>query len=300
MCGFPASGKSTFADSLADLLKESGKEVYLIRDGCDSVASESTVSVDKEEAAPIHNTRETLYRDSATEKKTRARLRAATERSLNVSNVVICDSLNYIKGFRYEMYCVAKTSSFRYAVVHCEASASECVQRDADRKARGEDAYGEDCTKAIIQRFEEPSAKNRWDSPLYKVDTSKEEWKVLLEAVRDMVLSQSNRLAPTMATKQPQKQGADTLGTLDRITRETEAVLIQAIQHGKGVGDQIQINGASKPVRLERKPKVSQLRNIRRSYLNLARMHPPQGCSATDLVDEYVEYVNAQLRVSQR
>lgn len=303
MCGFPASGKSTFAQNLADLLTQSGKAVYLIRDGCDAVPTHNPLSTAQHDSSQMqmHSRRQVLYSDSATENKTRARLRAATERSLNASNVVICDSLNYIKGFRYEMYCVAKTNSFRYAVVHCDASPSECEQRDAHRNARGEDAYGEQCTKAIIQRFEQPSATNRWDSPLYTVDsseTSKLEWNTQLHAVRDMILSQSNRLAPTMATRQPQKQAADTLGTLDRITRETESVLIHAIQHGKGVGDRIQINGASKPVRLQRKPKVSQLRNIRRSYLNLARMHPPQARSPTDLVDEYVEYVNAQLRVS--
>ncbi|KAI0566695.1 protein KTI12 [Gracilaria domingensis] len=297
-CGFPASGKSTVADALANLLASNGSQVHIIRDGSDSSTTETLEERDAFQPSQDNNSRQALYKSSGTEKKTRARVRAATERALNPSNVVICDSLNYIKGFRYEMYCTAKTSSMRYCVVHCESKLEECLQRDANRATRGEDSYGEGLVRAIIQRFEEPRETNRWDSPLYKVDISKEDWKMQLETIRDAVLNKAQSLAPTMATKQPQKHGADTLGLLDRITRETEAMLIREIHAGKGIGDHIKVSGASKSVRLERKPKIAQLRNMRRSYLNLARMHPPQGGSTQDLLDEYIEYVNAQLRTA--
>ncbi|CAN8075436.1 unnamed protein product [Agarophyton chilense] len=298
LCGFPASGKSTVADTFANLLATEGKQVHIIRDGIDSLNPESKEVIEENKLIESFNSRQALYNSSTTEKKTRARLRAATERALSASNLVICDSLNYIKGFRYEMYCTAKTSSIKYCVIHCESTLQQCLERDANRATRGEDSYGEQLLRAIVQRFEEPCETNRWDSPFFKINTTQDNWKAQLGTVRDTMSSTTQTLAPTMATKQPRKQGADTLGVLDRISRETEAMLIREIQSGKGVGDHINVIGASKSVRLERKPKIAQLRNIRRSYLNLARMHPPQGCSTHELLDEYIEYINAQLRTA--
>ena len=40
------------------------------------------------------------YKGAYNEKQTRARLKQAVERHINSEEVIICDSLNYIKGFR--------------------------------------------------------------------------------------------------------------------------------------------------------------------------------------------------------
>jgi protein KTI12 len=46
--------------------------------------------------------------DAQEEKITRGRLKFEVEKNLVGSTIVIADSLNYIKGFRYQMYCVAR------------------------------------------------------------------------------------------------------------------------------------------------------------------------------------------------
>ena len=293
LTGFPASGKTTVSNKLRDLLQAAGQTVHIIRDGEDGIGPAPSVP----SAAPR---RADLYQDSTVEKRTRARLRAATERHLTGDAVVLVDSLNYIKGFRYELFCVAKTTGTRYAVVFCQQDASECLRRDAHRAQAGEDAYGPALCAALTRRYEAPVARNRWDAPLHVVDATGAAREEVLRGVIESVLGGARRLAPSRATRAPDAPGADVLGTLDRVTREVEVALVGALQAGKGVGDRLPVPGASRDVRLERKPRVAELRNMRRSYLGLARLHPPEGVpSRQKLVDEYVDYVNAQLKVAR-
>jgi protein KTI12 len=51
------------------------------------------------------------------EKKTRGFLLAAVERLLTKEDVVIADGMNYIKGLRYQLYCVARAVGTPHCVV---------------------------------------------------------------------------------------------------------------------------------------------------------------------------------------
>lgn len=57
------------------------------------------------------------FTDGRAEKPQRGALFTALQRNLTKSSVVIVDALNYIKGFRYQMYCVARESGARVATV---------------------------------------------------------------------------------------------------------------------------------------------------------------------------------------
>lgn len=48
---------------------------------------------------------------------TRGALKAAIERALSRDALVIADSMNYIKGFRYELFCIAKSQTTPLCVV---------------------------------------------------------------------------------------------------------------------------------------------------------------------------------------
>ena len=41
------------------------------------------------------------------------------DHALDAHTVVVLDSLNYIKGFRYQLYCAARTESTQHCVVRC-------------------------------------------------------------------------------------------------------------------------------------------------------------------------------------
>lgn len=49
-----------------------------------------------------------MYREARTEKDARAAEYSAVKRALDRDTIVVADGLNYIKGFRYQLYCEAK------------------------------------------------------------------------------------------------------------------------------------------------------------------------------------------------
>lgn len=55
--------------------------------------------------------------DSHSEKPARGALFTAVQRALALDKIVILDSLNYIKGFRYQLYCAARESKVRICTV---------------------------------------------------------------------------------------------------------------------------------------------------------------------------------------
>ncbi|EHB00690.1 KTI12-like protein [Heterocephalus glaber] len=74
----------------------------------------------------------TVYCDSAREKALRGALRASVERRLSRHDVVILDSLNYIKGFRYELYCLARAAHTPMCLVYCVQPGSRSLGRPVD------------------------------------------------------------------------------------------------------------------------------------------------------------------------
>lgn len=65
----------------------------------------------------VETASDALVADSIAEKSGRANLFAAVTRSLGPGTITICDSLNYIKGFRYQMYCAAREAHARVCTV---------------------------------------------------------------------------------------------------------------------------------------------------------------------------------------
>ena len=59
----------------------------------------------------------TLSTDSRSEKLARETLSSAMQRQMRQSTILIMDSLNYIKGFRYQMYCAAREMKIRVCTV---------------------------------------------------------------------------------------------------------------------------------------------------------------------------------------
>jgi protein KTI12 len=97
LVGCPSSLKSTRARELKEFFeKEKQKTVYIV--------SENDI---------IRNTasdKNKVYLESAREKMIRAELKSNSLRLLNKNDLIIIDGLNYIKGYRYEIYCATKSS----------------------------------------------------------------------------------------------------------------------------------------------------------------------------------------------
>ena len=100
MVGGPCSGKTFLAKKIEEYINnEKKKKVILI--------NEEFLGLNKEE----------FYKDSTTEKMIRAKLKSECERNLDDETVVILDSLNYIKGYRYELFCLVRNFKTRHCLV---------------------------------------------------------------------------------------------------------------------------------------------------------------------------------------
>lgn len=66
----------------------------------------------------------------------RGHIRATVDRLLTKRNVVILDSLNNIKGYRYELYCIARAAAVRYCMVHVDTEVDTCRAWNAARDQR--------------------------------------------------------------------------------------------------------------------------------------------------------------------
>ena len=182
ICGRPCSGKSTITSQVASTFQQAGCEVIIV--------DEPTAHIDKNAghqgaAHPQHASaaaQQTPHTDAHAEKTTRGLLRAATHRALQRPNaVVLLDYMCGIKGYRYELWCMARERATRCALLHCT------VPRDAvDAWRLGTSPETPNTTQTdapttyvphqqhvfddLWQRFEVPDTRNRWDRPLIEVD----------------------------------------------------------------------------------------------------------------------------------
>merc|ERR1712232_1420 len=103
MCGIPCSGKTTRSKELETYLRNVKKMDV-------QVVNEELLNLSK--AAYLY--------DPNQEKILRASLGSNVEKYITDDRVVILDSMNYIKGYRYEMWCLCRSAKTTLAVVYCE------------------------------------------------------------------------------------------------------------------------------------------------------------------------------------
>ncbi|KAL9626854.1 MAG: hypothetical protein Q9164_007774, partial [Protoblastenia rupestris] len=101
---------------------------------------------------------------------------SAVKRGLGKEKIVIADGLNYIKGYRYQLYCEAKAVGTPSCVVHVGTPVERCRANNKARSAEGRsDCYEEEVFEELVYRYEEPNGMNRWDSPLFTIAEDDEE-----------------------------------------------------------------------------------------------------------------------------
>jgi protein KTI12 len=121
------------------------------------------------------------------EKKFRGAFMAAIERALKKDTIVLCDSLNYIKGFRYQLYCIARALNTPLCVVHCAVTPEKSKEFNLLKPI--EEQYDPVHRDELIQRYEEPISSNRWDSPLFTILADDEDFGIKYgQALLDSVL----------------------------------------------------------------------------------------------------------------
>ena len=144
MVGGPSAGKTYNASKLKEYLEnEKGKEVILIN----------------EEALKL--IKEDCYKDTTSEKIHRYKLKSETEKNLDDKSIVILDSMNYIKGYRYELYCLVRNFKTRHCLVYCKTELEICMKLNSLTNT-----YSDELLKDLYSRMEEPISTSIY---IYKI-----------------------------------------------------------------------------------------------------------------------------------
>lgn len=126
LSGYPSSGKTRRAQQIKDFLETrlqnkeydgpKFKVVILSDDGLNLDRS----AYDGPSTPLTYDCPETLTvttQESRSEKPARGALFTAIQRQMALDTILIVDALNYIKGFRYQIYCAAREMKLRVCTV---------------------------------------------------------------------------------------------------------------------------------------------------------------------------------------
>ncbi|KAL1889938.1 kti12, chromatin associated [Ceratocystis pirilliformis] len=196
--GLPTSGKTTRSKQLHDFLSqkielEQNKKYRL------HYISDSTLSISRS-VYDLSIVPEHARSANSSEKDARALISSAVKRVLSDNDIVILDSLNYIKGWRYQLYCEAKAQRTPSIVLQigCMPDRAKSVnqarldrrkEQEQDPKKPGlslsadvdgidnkflvprddEQPYEPANWENLVFRYEEPNGMARWDSPLFSI-----------------------------------------------------------------------------------------------------------------------------------
>lgn len=260
ICGLPCSGKSTFSGRLLDRM---------------SATSAPTV-IDE---PSLHLNRDESYRDATAEKRTRGQLKAAVDRALAKGRIVFLDSINSIKGYRYEIWCLARAAGVKYCLVHCITPAATAQQWNRARQAS---SYSEAVFSDLAGRFESPDSKNRWEQPLFSVlpcgddaDTEASLQAICAWCGNDRSISGipfAKPLQPTSATTTTSLSHTNLLAELDRSAQEVIDVIFETqARSGPTNGPfVVELAGLAYPVTLPRHLSMPEMRRQKRAFVKLS------------------------------
>jgi protein KTI12 len=124
--GYPASGKTHRSEQLKSFFHSQ------IESATDPAHKRLTVVHISDDTLGVPRS---VYDAARTEKDARGTLSSAVKRALSRDCIVICDAMNYIKGFRYQMHCEAKAVQTTSCVVHVGTPIDKCREINEQRLA---------------------------------------------------------------------------------------------------------------------------------------------------------------------
>jgi len=267
MCGIPSSGKTTQANILSSYLQTINKKSIII--------NEETIKVDKNKS----------YKDAKEEKILRGTFLAEGERLISNDVTVIMDSLNYIKGYRYELFCRARSQHTPSCVIHCDITRETAMEWNIAREKS--DQWEEVLLNELSDRFEVPNARNRWDRPLF---TLHEANKLPVEEIKSLLFDNTEPLQKNTATEFAKIEEPNFLYEMDQITQSIITVILET--QGNMLGE-IVVPKSKQKVLLKRKVSLAELNRTRKQFLKMVTSKSEK--VGTSIGDSFVIYLNANL-----
>ncbi|OWB81268.1 hypothetical protein B5S32_g5662 [[Candida] boidinii] len=298
--GYPCSSKSKWSLKLKNELESKIKNLKPGEQGYNY-----KVILHTDESLGINHE---AYKDSNKEKSARGIQISVVKRDLSKNNIVILDSLNYIKGFRYQLHCESKALSTPYCLIHVISPSEICFKWN-DEIVDGNDdndhhhKWDNELIKNLIMRYEEPDSANRWDSPLIPI--SYDDTDLPFDEIWDSTVLKKG-LKPNNATVLKPAISTNFLQELDKLTNYVINKILENNTYG-GNGGEIKIENTvtvtssssqnkGKDFYIVNLPShtisIAQLQRYRRSYVSLNRMRT---VDIDRIIPLFVEYLNNNL-----
>ncbi|KAF4454102.1 hypothetical protein F53441_3339 [Fusarium austroafricanum] len=323
--GLPTSGKSTRSKQLHDYLSNRiANTKYRLHLISDESLSISRIVYDLS-SLPAH-TRSA----NASEKDARAAIYGAVKRVLSDKDIVILDSLNYIKGWRYQLHCESKAVRTPSCILQIGCSIDKAREvNEARLRKREADSIKSVCTENtttpaadsidapvvstepyepgnwdnLVFRYEEPNPMTRWDSPLFTLiwEDDKAQTERVFSDLWDAIAGETRKVVrPNQATIQRgREESGDYLYLLDRETSDVVKRIVEAQREGDDV-DEVRIPSGSEELTIHlpagKKVGLPQLQRLRRAFMGLNRggigLEAVGDMKSSRLRDTFVTYLN--------
>ena len=332
--GLPTSGKTTRARQLHDYLAarltnpdpnstptQNQTQKYRLHLISDTTLSISRTVYDLSPSTlPAH-----VRSANASEKDARAAVYAAVKRVLSPRDIVVLDGLNYIKGWRYQLFCEAKNVGTGCCVlqVGCGGDVARGVnearlaRRDAKQEEGGQkqdvpdddEPYSPSNWENLVFRYEEPNPMTRWDSPLFTLiwEDGEARTRAVFNQIWDALAGDARKpVRPNQSTVQRDKDpGGDYLYVLERETQDiVKRILERQSDEGGGEVSLPRVNGSGPGEGGEdlvvelpgKKVGLPQLQRYRRAFVALNRggigLEAVGKLAAGRLRESFVGYLN--------
>ncbi|KAL1742080.1 chromatin associated protein KTI12 [Schizophyllum fasciatum] len=258
--GYPCSGKTTVAQRVKQALERR------LQDSSYHGPAQKVIIV-SDESLDIPRS---VYNDSRSEKPARSALLTAVQRHMNQDTILIVDAPNYIKGFRYQMYCAAREAKLRVCTLYTVATADVCRSRNEARPE--EQRYAPETLQNMIARFEEPSSMVRWDSPLFTITWTDEE--LPMDGIWDAV-THGNVKPPNAGTQAVVKAPTSALQALEQTTMALVTAIATHPTAVDGLGGRISlaVPGAGETVQVGLPFRVVTLPELQRMKRQFVTVH---------------------------
>nr|ADD38517.1 Protein KTI12 homolog [Lepeophtheirus salmonis] len=269
--GIPSSGKTTTAHKLRDFFEgEKGKKVMIV-----SELNEQTPQ------------RNDIYKDSAVEKTVRSAFKSEILRILNKEDIIIADGSNYIKGFRYELYCATKSYKTPQIAVHCDVSPSDTKEFNASKESE-DSKYSEEIIDALVMRYEAPIYYNRWENPLFLSIKGRD---LPLEDMYS-ALYERKPPPPNQSTQCQPLSDTNFVYELDRVTREINNSIMQFLRNS-GTGEFKITSSSEVKIKITRNVNLPELNRTKRQFVSYSKSRAID--DVNKLTNMYIQYVNNTL-----
>jgi protein KTI12 len=211
--------------------------------------------------------------------------------------------MNYIKGWRYQLYCEAKAVRTPSVVLQIGVSKQRAQAVNEARLRRRRAATGSDETPEentpdlpevtlaetdteepyepenwdnLVFRYEEPNPMTRWDSPLFALvwDDDEAQTRKVFDDVWEAIAGEGRgAVKPNRATVQRGREaGGDYLYVLDRETQDVVRRILEAQQEGAGGGEAVRVPRGGTAEAGEEEQLVVQLPGTRLGLPQLQRL----------------------------